>query len=220
MKAERTSRRLNRLITIVVVFLATIAVVVAIRRSLILSGAIKPYVNPKFGEFDHSFRLYTLLTFFHIIPGALFIILAPLQFIPKIRSKYLWFHRLSGRILVVLGLIIGITAFIMTFMMAIGGANEMAATATFAVIFLFSLIKGFYHIRRREVALHREWMIRMFAIAFAIATVRPIIGMFFALSTLSPHEFFGIAFWLGFTLHLITAEAWINYTRSRNKQVA
>jgi hypothetical protein len=30
---------------------------------------------------------------------------------------------------------------------------------------------------------------------------------------LKPHEFFGIAFWIGFTLHLIAAEFWINYTR-------
>jgi len=29
----------------------------------------------------------------------------------------------------------------------------------------------------------------------------------------NPHEFFGTAFWIGFTLHLIAAEAWINYTR-------
>lgn len=46
-----------------------------------------------------------------------------------------------------------------------------------------------------------------------MATVRPIVGLFFALSNLAPQEFFGIAFWLDFTLHLITAEVWINYTR-------
>ena len=46
-----------------------------------------------------------------------------------------------------------------------------------------------------------------------IATIRPIVGIFFATRRLSPHEFFGIAFWIGFTLHLILAEVWINYTR-------
>ena len=41
-------------------------------------------------------------------------------------------------------------------------------------------------------------------------------GIFFAtsrLTHLSPQEFFGTAFWLGFTLHLIAAEAWVRYTR-------
>jgi hypothetical protein len=29
-----------------------------------------------------------------------------------------------------------------------------------------------------------------------------------------PHEFFGTAFWIGFTVQMMAAEIWINYTRS------
>ncbi|HEX5084826.1 MAG TPA: DUF2306 domain-containing protein, partial [Blastocatellia bacterium] len=86
----------------------------------------------------------------------------------------------------------------------------------FAVLFLFALVKAFLSVRRGNIALHREWMIRMFAIGLAVATVRPIVGVFFAtrsITHLAPHDFFGIAFWLGFTIHLIAAEIWINYTR-------
>jgi hypothetical protein len=39
--------------------------------------------------------------------------------------------------------------------------------------------------------------------------------MFFATSRfsgLTPYEFFGIGFWIGFVLHLIAAEAWIHAT--------
>ncbi|MDB5155696.1 MAG: hypothetical protein JWR50_403 [Mucilaginibacter sp.] len=93
--------------------------------------------------------------------------------------------------------------------MAIGGTVETAATVTFALFFLFALFKALYHIRRKEILVHREWMIRMFAIGLAIATVRPIVGLFFAFSKLSPHQFFGIAFWIGFMLHLFVAEIYI-----------
>jgi len=31
--------------------------------------------------------------------------------------------------------------------------------------------------------------------------------------TPQPAEFFGTAFWIGFTLQIIAAEIWINYTR-------
>lgn len=51
-----------------------------------------------------------------------------------------------------------------------------------------------------------------------LAAIRPIIGIFFAtsrLTHLTPHDFFGTAFWLGFTLQLIAAESWIHYTRSK-----
>jgi hypothetical protein len=100
-------------------------------------------------------------------------------------------------------------------MPAIGGINQAAATTLFAMFFLFALCKAFWHIRRREIALHREWMIRAFSVGLAVATIRPIIGMFFATSRfsgLTPHEFFGMAFWIGFVLHLMAAEAWIRAT--------
>ena len=100
--------------------------------------------------------------------------------------------------------------------MAIGGPNESAATTLFAIVFLFSLSKAYEHVRKRRFALHREWMIRAFAVGFAVATIRPIVGIFFAtsrLTHLTPHDFFGTAFWLGFTIQLMVAEIWINYTR-------
>jgi hypothetical protein len=100
--------------------------------------------------------------------------------------------------------------------MAIGGANETAATMLFAILFLFALCRAFLAIRQGKVAMHREWMIRAFAIGLAVAFVRPIVGVFFATSRithLTPHDFFGIAFWLGFTIQAIAAEIWINHTR-------
>jgi uncharacterized membrane protein YozB (DUF420 family) len=113
--------------------------------------------------------------------------------------------------------VIGISALVMSFgMPAIGGINQAAATTLFATFFLFALCKAFWHIRQREITLHREWMIRAFSVGLAVATIRPIIGMFFATSRFSglmPHEFFGIAFWIGFVLHLMAAEAWIHATR-------
>ena len=103
--------------------------------------------------------------------------------------------------------------------MNIGGLNETAATTLFAALFLFCLIKAYRHIRSKEVTQHREWMIRAFAIALGVATTRPIVGMFFAFRKLSPREFFGIAFWLGFTITFFAGEAWIDYTRHRPLEV-
>ena len=217
MKFGRTTAWLDRSITVVVVALATIGVVIVVRRVLNLMGLTETYVHPTFGAFDGAFALHPVLTLSHIIPGGLFMVLAPLQFVPRIRSRYPLFHRVSGRLLIVVGVVLGTTALAMSVQMAIGGANETAATAAFALFFLFALGKAVYHIRRRQVAPHREWMIRMFAIGLAVATVRPIVGMFFAFTNLSPREFFGIAFWLGFTVHLIAAEVWINFTRPKQQ---
>jgi hypothetical protein len=94
--------------------------------------------------------------------------------------------------------------------------NQAAATAIFGMFFLFALGRAFWMIRRREIALHREWMIRAFVTGLAVATIRPIIGVFFVTSRptgLTPHEFFGTAFWIGFALQVMAAEVWIQATR-------
>ncbi|HEY4902825.1 MAG TPA: DUF2306 domain-containing protein [Candidatus Sulfotelmatobacter sp.] len=203
------------------IFLAVIGVAAVSRRTLVLLWPQRFAGKfPAAAALDAGFARHPVLTLLHIIPAALFVVLALLQFTPSIRAKHLTFHRWSGRFLVVAGLAIGSSALVMSYTMAIGGANETAATSLFALLFLFCLIKSYRHIRRKEVAQHREWMIRAFGIALGVATTRPIVGMFFAFRRLTPHEFFGIAFWLGFSLTLLGAEVWINFTRGRTARRA
>jgi hypothetical protein len=163
---------------------------------------------------DAGFARHQALTFVHILPAGLLMALLPLQFVTRIRARHIAYHRWAGRLLIPLGLTAGVSALAMSYTMAIGGANETAATTIYAILFLIFLSCGFWNIRRRRVAQHREWMIRAFGVALGIATTRPIVGAFFAAGRLSPREFFGTAFWLGFTLTLLGAEAWVQYTRT------
>jgi len=226
--------RVRRALWCAVIFLAFIGSAVAVRRMvhlvpIVVGGYHPPAVtsNPvaaQFAALDDLFAHYPILTLVHIVPGLLFMLLGPLQFSPTIRARHLRWHRWSGRIFVICGVVIGISALVMSLgMPAIGGFNQAAATTLFATFFLFALCKAFWYIRHREVPLHREWMIRAFSIGIAVATIRPIIGMFFATSRfsgLTPHEFFGIAFWIGFVLHLIAAEAWIHATLPQQEPLA
>ena len=224
----------QRMLWSAVIFLAFIGVAVAVRRMAhLVPIAVHGYQPPafssnprqaQFAALDDLFAHYPILTLIHIVPGLLFMILGPLQFSSTIRARHLRWHRFSGRVFVICGLVIGISALVMSFgMPAIGGANQVAATTLFGTFFLIALCKAFWHVRRHEIALHREWMIRAFAVGLAVATIRPIIGLFFAtsrLSGLTPHEFFGIAFWIGFVLQLIAAEAWIQTTPARQGTIS
>jgi uncharacterized membrane protein len=207
------SPKASRVLWSIVSLFVFIAVAVVIRRMVALAAG--PGANDKLG-LDTHFAQHTALTLAHIIPALVFIILAPLQFIGRVRTRAPRFHRWLGRLLVGLGLVIGIPALPMTFMMNVGGVSETAAIVLFDTRFLFFLAKGYVAVRRRDYLRHREWMIRMFSIALGVAAVRPVMGIFFAtreLSHLTPHDFFGTAFWIGFTLSLIAGESWINYTR-------
>lgn len=207
-------KRTTRFLWTAVVFLVLIGIAAVARRTLVLLWPAQFGVKASpAAALDVGFARHIALTLVHILPGALFLALAPFQFMPSIRRNHLAFHRWSGRVLVVCGLIIGASALIMSYKMNIGGPNETAATTLFGIVFLICLVKAYLYIRKRQVARHREWMIRAYGVGLGVATTRPIVGMFFAFRRLTPHEFFGIAFWLGFTITFMAAEAWIDYTR-------
>jgi Predicted membrane protein (DUF2306) len=226
-KRVKPGIRARRILWGAIIFLALIGVFVVVRRTaqlapILIYGYSSPAApsNPALAQFvalDDIFARYPVLTLIHIIPGLLFLVLGPLQFSSTFRKRHLQWHRRSGRILFLCGTVIGVSALVMSFAMpAIGGVNQAAATTLFGSWFLFALVKAFRHVLRREIALHREWMIRAFSIGLAVATIRPIIAVFFAtspLSGLTPYEFFGPGFWIGFVLHFIAAEVWIQWTR-------
>lgn len=213
-------KRTSRFLWLAACFLVLIGLAAVTRRTLVLLWPAKFAANfAPAATLDAGFARHMALTLIHILPGGLFLSLALLQFMPSIRQKHLQVHRWMGRVLVVCGLIVGVSALIMSFTMNIGGPNETAATTLFAIVFLICLVKAYRHIRRKEVARHREWMIRAYGAALGVATTRPIVGAFFAFRRLSPHEFFGIAFWLGFTTTFLAAEAWVEYTRVRASEL-
>src|SRR5262245_27582798 len=227
----RSGSRVEGMLWRTSLFLVLIGVLAVVRRTVhflpILFNRYRPPAatsNPVAEQFlalDDIFARYPVLTLIHILPALLFLVLGSLQFNQTFRERHLRWHRWNGRVLLICGMTVGMSALVMSFgMQAIGGVNQAAATTLFALFFLFALGKAFRHIQRREIHLHREWMIRAFAIGLAVATIRPIVAIFFATSRfsgLTPYDFFGTAFWIGFVLHLVAAEVWIQRTRPRGE---
>jgi uncharacterized membrane protein len=213
------NRALVRFLWTAVIFLAFIGLAVATRRAIVLfrPGALSAANNPA-TALDAHFANHRALTLAHILPAMLFMVLGPLQFVRSLRSKHPQLHRWSGRIFLTASAVVGMTGLTMAFGKTIGGLDEKAAITLFGTFFLLALAKALWHALRREFVQHREWMIRGYAIGLAVATIRPIMGTFFAAALMSGHtpepkEFFGTAFWIGFTVQMIAAEIWINYTR-------
>lgn len=202
-----------RTLYVVITVLAITGVVAVVLRAAELSGAFFGGRRPAADSFDGGFVRWPGLTLLHIIPGIILMVLGPLQFVAKIRSRYINFHRWCGRIYVASGLLVGITALLMGIVIGFGGAVETTAVTVFSVLFLIFLGRAIFHIRRREVTAHREWMIRTFFIGLSVATMRPMMAMFIAFTDLSFAEILGTSFWLAFSLHLVVAELWVRFTR-------
>ena len=100
-KSERTlqaARRVRRTLWSAVILLALIGIAVAVRRTVTLVPILvngytppAPASNPvaaQFAALDDLFARYPVLTLMHIIPGALFMVLGPLQFSATIRARH------------------------------------------------------------------------------------------------------------------------------------
>jgi hypothetical protein len=191
--------------------LCLIAAAAAIRRiaALLLPGSSG---NPDMAALDASFASRTALTIAHIVPALLLVILLPLWFSHRIRSR-MGLHRRITWALFLLGFVVGGTAIVLSFH-PVGGINEASASLLYDGLFLFSLGRALVLFLRGDWALHRTWMVRGIAVLLGIATTRPIMGVFFATSHithLEPAQFFGTAFWLGFTVTYIAGEAYLRF---------
>jgi hypothetical protein len=213
------SARADRRLWIALLILCAIGAGAVIRRIVAL-GTTPLARSSEFAGLESHFAGKAGMTLLHIVPSLVFVLLVPLQFVPSFRRRYPQLHRWVDRVIMGLGVVIGISALWLS-AHPVGGLAEGTATIFFGCFFLFSLAKAWWHIRNGRVALHREWFTRMVAIALGVATTRPIIGIFFAtrgLTGLTPQQFFGPAMWLGFVSTYLAGEAWINYTRSRTPQ--
>ncbi len=170
----------------------------------------EPY-NPGFLRFPTVVAL-------HVVLGGVYLALAPFQFVKRIRSRHLAYHRRIGRLLIAVGVMVGATALFMGFVIPKGGSPERVVIGLFGTVFLVALVKGFVHVRAGRVSLHREWMIRAFAIGLAIATVRLIFYPALLITTTDPSDrrfgtLLAVALAVAFVFHVSVAELWICVTR-------
>ena len=182
--------------------------------------------TPAFREIDAQnrrmlgkFNGHPTATLLHVLPAALLVILAPLQFSRRIRSRHIQWHRWSGRVIVAIAIPVGFSGLFFGLLMPFAGTLEASAIAVFGGVFLFSLMRAFIAIRRGDVARHREWMIRMFSVVLGIGTVR-IVGILLAVLTRDgPEAWFGYSVWIGFASTVAIAELWIRYTRPSSRRM-
>lgn len=192
-------------------FCIVIAVAVVIRRIVALSTPPSASAPPRLAGLDNWFLSHAALTYVHILCALVFVLLLPLLFWRRTRGS-----SALQRAIVPLGAIVGLTAYAMSFY-AVGGWLERAAVLFFNTLFLFALFRAWSFARIHDRPQQQRWMLRAIAILLGIATTRPVMGVFFAtspLTHLTPQQFFGIAFWIGFSLNTAVMELWLR-TRGR-----
>jgi uncharacterized membrane protein len=109
----------------------------------------------------------------HIVGAAVYALVGAFQFVPRFRRRHRTWHRRSGRVLAVAGLPVAGSALWMTLLYAQKpGTGDLlyVLRQVFGSALAACLVLGFTAIRRRDIAAHRAWMIRAYAIGLAAGT--------------------------------------------------
>ena len=108
----------------------------------------------------------------HIVSAVAYLILGAFQFSAGLRRRRPGWHRAAGRVLVVLGLAVALSALWLTlFYLRQPGTGALAyiLRLAFGSGMAASIIVAFAAIRRGNVARHQAWMTRAYALALGAA---------------------------------------------------
>jgi uncharacterized membrane protein len=109
----------------------------------------------------------------HIVCAVGYAVLGAFQFSAALRRRRPAWHRAAGRVVMVLGMAVAVSALWMTlFYPRQPGTGELAYVFRlgFGSAMAAGIILGFTAIRRGDVARHRAWMIRAYALALGAGT--------------------------------------------------
>lgn len=162
-----TSRGSSWRVPAALVALGTVPVVAGSLRLVELSGGAEAI--PSDARYDAS----PLPVVVHIVSATVFAILGAFQFSSSIRRRRPGWHRRSGRVLVVAGLGVALSAlWLNQFFPKAEATREVLypLRMAFGVAMVLTIVLGFLAARRRDFARHRAWMIRSYAIGMVAGT--------------------------------------------------
>jgi uncharacterized membrane protein len=129
--------------------------------------------GPQLIPADPRFAASPLPVVVHIVGAAGYALVGAFQFVPRFRRRHLTWHRRAGRALTAAGLLVAGSGLWMTLLfpreLATGELSYLFRLV-FGSALAACLVLGFSAIRRRDIAAHRGWMIRAYAIAMAAGT--------------------------------------------------
>lgn len=186
--------RLGAVLSIGVAAYAVVAYAV-----LPLGAVLHPDIRPSFALHPATW------VYLHVFGAAAALGLGPLQFVGSLRARRPNLHRWLGRIYLAVGVGIGGSSGYVLALGAYGGAWARAGFAALAALWLACGIVALQRILCGDVAGHRRWMLRNFALACAAVTLRILLPVAVAAGVAIEVAYPVIA-WLCWLPNLVVAE--------------
>ena len=130
-------------------------------------GYLFGYRNSRFGETFFTNQVWFVA---HILGATCSLFLGPIQFWKAIRTRYIRFHRIAGKIYIVGSLIAAVTAFRLALLFDCIACRY--SLIPLAVLFFLTTALAWYAIKKRNIEAHRQFMVRSYTCSLAFIFVR------------------------------------------------
>ena len=119
----------------------------------------------------HAYRLQVIadrgLLIPHTLAGIFALLIGPVNFSSRIRQRHLTLHRVLGRIYVVSVFVGSFTGIALAW-----GRPGLPGTSMQAATWIVCTTAAFLTARNRQIAAHRQWMARSYAVTFTFVSSR------------------------------------------------
>jgi uncharacterized membrane protein len=119
----------------------------------------------------HAYRLQVIadrhLLIPHTLSGTIALLAGPIQFSTRFRQRHLQFHRVLGRIYVVCVFVGSFTGIALA-----AGRPGFPGTSMQAAAWMVCTTAALITARNRQIAVHRQWMARSYAVTFTFVSSR------------------------------------------------
>ncbi len=119
----------------------------------------------------HAYRLQVIadrqLLIPHTLCGVIALLAGPLQFSSRLRQRHLKLHRILGRFYVISVFIGALTGIALA-----AGRPGLPGTSMQAAAWMVCTTAALITARNRQIAQHRQWMVRSYAVTFTFVSSR------------------------------------------------
>lgn len=125
--------------------------------------------------------------FAHVLTAAAFGVTGPLQFVRALRHRFGALHRLTGRIFVLSGAIMGLSGLaLLAQVVHVRTPLAEGARGLFGLALLAALVFAMAAIRDGDIPRHRAWIIRAYAIGMGSGAIALVFFPVYALAGRAP----------------------------------
>lgn len=156
-------------------------------------------------EYIHN-QVWRTAFYIHVFSGILTLFAGFTQFSPYILKEHKQLHRIMGKIYVFDILFVNFPAGMLMAFYANGHLPTRIAFIILDSLWFWFTLRAFLEIRRGNVKIHKQFMMRSYALTFSAITLRTWKVVLSGLFVIAPATLYMIDAWIGFVPNLLFAE--------------